>query len=303
MFDRGLLEGEFTQTPTPLYYIASQVNDEVANLGKSLKLLRSTGTRYLAGQRIDPNNGQVTSAILPTAVTAWNAATDLDPYITQISVTNNGSAHNGLKGDVLIGHFEPMWDESGEKYFMIVNLLQGEGLSSALTSQNARLDFDFQGTSINSLQRLNRQTGEIETVPLVHDGGTLYHLDLLLAGGNGDLFKYNTGATFIVDNGITDLSGDYNRDGAVDAADYVMWRKTFGQNVTLSGSGADGDGDGIIGQGDYSHWRNRFGNTNGGGQSASSLVPELAPVQMMILLIVGTLFWRRSKELDGGSSR
>jgi hypothetical protein len=36
-------------------------------------------------------------------------------------------------------------------------------------------------------------------------------------------------------------AGDYNRNGLVDAPDYVLWRKTLGQSVP-NGSGADGTG-------------------------------------------------------------
>ncbi len=48
------------------------------------------------------------------------------------------------------------------------------------------------------------------------------------------------------------LIGDYNEDGDVDAADYVVWRKTFGSSVEQF-AGADGNGDGIVDAADYSH--------------------------------------------------
>jgi hypothetical protein len=54
--------------------------------------------------------------------------------------------------------------------------------------------------------------------------------------------------------------GDYNQNGEVDAADYVVWRKTLNQSISLF-SGADGDGDGTIDQGDYVVWRAHFGTT------------------------------------------
>jgi hypothetical protein len=54
--------------------------------------------------------------------------------------------------------------------------------------------------------------------------------------------------------------GDYNQNGEVDAADYVVWRKTLGTNVAAYSS-ADGDGDGVIDQDDYGVWRAHFGET------------------------------------------
>ena len=74
------------------------------------------------------------------------------------------------------------------------------------------------------------------------------------------------------------LTGDYNGDGIVDAADYTVWRDTFGATVTAN-SGADGDGDGMIDDGDYQAWIDHFGETSpgsGAGASASHVgaVPE-----------------------------
>jgi hypothetical protein len=53
--------------------------------------------------------------------------------------------------------------------------------------------------------------------------------------------------------------GDYNRDGHVNAADYVMWRKLFGTSVAPPFVGADGDGDSSIDPGDYDVWSEHFG--------------------------------------------
>jgi hypothetical protein len=54
------------------------------------------------------------------------------------------------------------------------------------------------------------------------------------------------------------LPGDYNLNGVVDGADYVLWRKTQGTSVTAF-SGADGDGNGVIDASDYGVWRAHFG--------------------------------------------
>jgi predicted outer membrane repeat protein len=60
------------------------------------------------------------------------------------------------------------------------------------------------------------------------------------------------------------LAGDYNLNGSVDAADYVIWRKTLGADVA-SGSGADGDGDAMVDEDDHGVWRTNFGRTGGTG--------------------------------------
>jgi CSLREA domain-containing protein len=57
------------------------------------------------------------------------------------------------------------------------------------------------------------------------------------------------------------LPGDYNQDGSVNAADYVVWRKTLGNSVA-NYDGADGSGNGAIGPEDYPIWTAGFGVTS-----------------------------------------
>jgi T5SS/PEP-CTERM-associated repeat protein len=72
------------------------------------------------------------------------------------------------------------------------------------------------------------------------------------------------------------LPGDYNHDGSVDAADYVVWRKT--------GGSAD----------DYNTWRANFGRTAGSGSvlpspnPLSAAVPEPAA---LALLLIASAHW------------
>jgi hypothetical protein len=75
-------------------------------------------------------------------------------------------------------------------------------------------------------------------------------------------------------------AGDFNRSGAVDAADYVYWRKTMGQTVNM-GTAADGNVNGTIDSDDVRVWEANFGKTyssgagSGGGLSGSgAAVPE-----------------------------
>lgn len=78
------------------------------------------------------------------------------------------------------------------------------------------------------------------------------------------------------------VNGDYNRDGNVDAADYVVWRKTFGQMG--SGLPADGDSDDEIGSGDYDVWQRDFGASAGSG--AAGAVPEPAALTLLATCLI-----------------
>ncbi|MFO0789338.1 MAG: choice-of-anchor Q domain-containing protein [Pirellulales bacterium] len=59
--------------------------------------------------------------------------------------------------------------------------------------------------------------------------------------------------------------GDYNRNGQVDAADYVLWRRQQGTAGVPGYAGADGSGNGIVGTEDYNVWRAHFGQSVPGG--------------------------------------
>jgi hypothetical protein len=94
-------------------------------------------------------------------------------------------------------------------------------------------------------------------------------LVLELDGGVGQLFKFNTGHRFL---GINQpVSGDYNDDGTVDAADYVVWRK---------------DPDAFGGDVGYNTWRANYGHTEGGGAmlgAPSEAIPEPATVVLAVI--------------------
>ena len=81
--------------------------------------------------------------------------------------------------------------------------------------------------------------------------------------------------------------GDYNSNGIVDAADYTIWRDTFGQvGVALP---ADGDGDGVITDGDYTVWKQHFGDMVGTGRTPISVPEPGTWLSITLVAIVGNL--------------
>ena len=78
------------------------------------------------------------------------------------------------------------------------------------------------------------------------------------------------------------LPGDYNNDGFVDAADYVVWRGSVGEIGAMLL--ADGDSNGIVDLVDYGVWRANFGRSLSNLVTTSS-IPE---PETWILFVMAT---------------
>ncbi len=86
------------------------------------------------------------------------------------------------------------------------------------------------------------------------------------------------------------LPGDYNGNGAVDAADYTVWRDTLGSNFDLNGNGDESGGSaGVVDAADYEFWKLHFGQTvgSGPGTSANTAVPEPTTLVLLMFAAVG----------------
>ncbi len=142
-------------------------------------------------------------------------------------------------------------------------------------------------------------------------GSFLNQTDLALGGSNSHMVAFDTatpglkmgtitvtGLSQDIQNGAFSLpvsyqvlaaalTGDYNNNGVVDAADFTLWR----DGGTLQNDPTPG-----VQPGDYDVWKSNFGNTLGSGTSylalgdsleANSAVPE--PASFVTLLIGGCL--------------
>src|SRR5690606_31911887 len=97
--------------------------------------------------------------------------------------------------------------------------------------------------------------------------------ELLLPTGYEWNIDYNEfDITLSVTSAINVLVGDFNGDNVVDAADYVVWRNSFGSTTNLA---ADANGNGSVGTEDYELWKQHYGESLAGLAVATS-VPEPA---------------------------
>ena len=126
------------------------------------------------------------------------------------------------------------------------------------------------------------------------------------------------GTVFSIEIAEPGLPGDYNNNGTVDAADYVLWRKTgasqddyetwrthFGESAGILPGDYNGDGsvdaaDYVVwrkndgAQAGYNTWRTNFGRTGATGAGAASdvfggAVPEPSSVVQLLFVTVAVL--------------
>jgi hypothetical protein len=77
------------------------------------------------------------------------------------------------------------------------------------------------------------------------------------------------------------IMGDYNNNGRVDAADYIVWRNQIGTSVPLLNEGAS---PGTVDQADYDFWKTNFGKT-----ASIILHPPAVPEPTTFVLLIMTI--------------
>jgi hypothetical protein len=161
--------------------------------------------------------------------------------------------------DTVIGLF----DSSGE--LLVVNDDAGdEGFSNIdpnLGSDNPMLPDGIFGSAIRAL---------IPSDGVYYLGVTGFEDDGFL-GNHAESGLYALLVGVAGDDEPPSLAGDFNADGTVDAADYVVWRK--------------GDGT-LYDQDDYNDWRTNFGRSNGDPPAGSlTAVPEPTTIGALLACI------------------
>jgi hypothetical protein len=125
------------------------------------------------------------------------------------------------------------------------------------------------------------------------DGNSLYIEFVGTTGKEGYLNELRiVGNTF-----LSNVTGDYNNNGKVDAADYTVWRDHLNQSYTLLNRDPL-NGTGVVSPADYTSWKTHFGNSgSGGGAYAAGAVPE--PSTMLLSLLASLAFASLSMRRPG----
>jgi hypothetical protein len=209
---------------------------------------------------VPANEAHRSDALVPQSdwhhvATTW----DYDGTQTTINFYLDGQPSGFLEGGVMAGRVTPPIDNDGD----------GVG--------NTRIGAEWRDMNPANLRWV--YSGLIDDL-MIFDTA-------LNAAGINDAMNGNVSA-----QGPAGLVGDYNANGAVDAADYALWRDTRDQTVA-PGSGADGDKNGTIDQNDYSVWRANFGATTSAASGAAA-VPEPSTSLLLLAALCSIATSRRS---------
>lgn len=120
---------------------------------------------------------------------------------------------------------------------------------------------------------------------------------------DGDLFNGTlSGLDQLLLGNDRSIPGDFNRDGTVDAADYVVWKKTVGNTVPLY-TGADSSGNARVDAADLDLWRKNFGSTGTRGVSNRTANAAPEPASLAMLLLGGCLLMVRARPKNCSTRR
>ena len=104
----------------------------------------------------------------------------------------------------------------------------------------------------------------------------------IVPGLNGEILQ-------AIQSGPVGVAGDYNGNGTVDAADYVLWRNGGPLQNEIATPGT-------VTQEDYDSWRARFGSTSGSGAGTgvnAGQVPEPASAALVLVAMFALSGFRR----------
>jgi T5SS/PEP-CTERM-associated repeat protein len=159
---------------------------------------------------------------------------------------------------------------------------KGAGYDTLTIAGSVSLSGDLTISLLNNFVPQSGQLFEIITAGGGIDG--VFDTELLPTLGGGLYFDllYEAQAVKLA---VAGIAGDYNYDGGVDAADYILWRKGLPPSIAPT---------------DYNTWRQHFANASfgaGGNAVENGAIPEPSNIMLTVVAMLTTLAnWPRRNQ-------
>jgi autotransporter-associated beta strand protein len=271
----GVISGNILNGATP-----ATMTWEVHKLDGGSWTIGSAGNNYTGTTHVGAGTLALGAAgtIPNSAVVQVDAGATLD-VSAQAGFTMGTSATQTLKGDGAVTGSVSFASGSKLAVDYSGSTMDSLSISGALNITNAIVDFNQIGSSLAAGAYVFATYGSLT--------GAAFASTLDVPVGFNINYNYLGGNQIALVGAPAGVPGDYNNNGTVDAADYVVWRK----GGTLQN---EVDAPGTVNAADYTAWRARFGNPSGAGTSLdSAVVPE--PSSVMLVLCGLISFLRRPR--------
>lgn len=222
-----------------------------------------------------------------------------------ICASSTAAAWTDLRATVRLGSGQVHWQNIGNEDLAITGYTLASSTASLRPNEwrpiTDRLDvdgdasFDSVGAWVilSPLQPFPPTASDLSEGVFLGDGGLLAPGERISLGAAWDP-QGTTDVDLVITTPLPSIvpidvyylpAGDFNLDGIVDAADYVVWRNSVGQvGVDLL---ADADGNGAVDGADYIIWKADYGQTQFLASAALSLASVGAVVPEPATLVLG----------------
>ncbi len=266
----------------PTTFVLDDSIGDIPNDAMGIIKLSDTGNFFGVVDPVNGNNSRAISAV-------WTI--DISEAVGGLTMSIDLAAMGDFNSSIDSFLFETSID--GSSFTAPLDILIDESTSQAYTLQDGDvfiLDDPMVVDTPSEEPVVLDNNFRNFTVPLQGSGDELTLRFTVFAESNKAFVFRNIVIEGLTSNGAT---GDYNGDGAVNLADYTVWRDSLGMSVE-NGAGADGSGNGVIDTDDYDVWKTQLGQSSGQLAGLSASVPEPASAAVALLALGFVARSRRS---------
>jgi hypothetical protein len=161
---------------------------------------------------------------------------------------------------------------------------------NTFTTQLATTSLNVMDPSVPSDPSLHNRDRVATLTGISPQANSIIYLQFIGQNGNEG---YLNDMRLVVNGSVTpSLTGDYNNDGKVNAADYVVWRNALNTMTVLPNDPAGG----TIGTTQYNNWKANFGKSAGAGSGlGASTVPEPTALLLGAIGAIGLVTSQRRR--------